>query len=50
MKTPRNIDVLFVAGFGPIVGGPAAGRTFYCDALGLPFKKIPTAICIRAGL
>jgi hypothetical protein len=26
MKTPKNIDVLFVAGFGPIVRDPAASR------------------------
>jgi len=26
MKTPKNIDVLFVAGFGPIVRDPVATR------------------------
>jgi catechol 2,3-dioxygenase-like lactoylglutathione lyase family enzyme len=39
MKTPKNIDVLFVAGFGPIVRDPAASRKFYSEALGLPFKE-----------
>src|SRR5437016_6811906 len=39
MKTPKNIDVLFVAGFGPIVRDPAASRKFYSQALGLPFKE-----------
>jgi catechol 2,3-dioxygenase-like lactoylglutathione lyase family enzyme len=39
MNVPRNIDVLFVAGFGPIVRDPVASRKFYCEALGLPFKE-----------
>ena len=39
MNTPKNIDVLFVAGFGPIVRDPAASRKFYSQALGLPFKE-----------
>jgi hypothetical protein len=26
MTTPKSIDVLFVAGFGPIVRDPAASR------------------------
>jgi catechol 2,3-dioxygenase-like lactoylglutathione lyase family enzyme len=39
MKPPQNIDVLFVAGFGPIVREPAASRKFYCETLGLPFKE-----------
>lgn len=39
MKTPKNIDVLFIAGFGPIVGDPAASRRFYSETLGLPFKE-----------
>jgi catechol 2,3-dioxygenase-like lactoylglutathione lyase family enzyme len=37
MKTPKNIDVLFVVGFGPIVRDPAASRKFYSEALGLSF-------------
>ncbi len=39
MKTPKNIDVLFVAGFGPIVRDPAASRRFYSETLGLAFKE-----------
>ena len=39
MNTPKNIDVLFVAGFGPIARDPAANRRFYSQALGLPFKE-----------
>ena len=42
MKSPKNIDVLFVAGFGPIVHDPAASRKFYSQALGLPFKEDAT--------
>jgi len=36
MKTPNNIHVLFVAGFGPVVRDLAANRTFYSEALQLP--------------
>jgi catechol 2,3-dioxygenase-like lactoylglutathione lyase family enzyme len=39
MKTPKNIDVLFVAGFGPIVRDPAPSRKFYSEALGLPLNE-----------
>jgi catechol 2,3-dioxygenase-like lactoylglutathione lyase family enzyme len=39
MTTPKNIDVLFIAGFGPIVRDAAASRAFYSKALGLPFKE-----------
>ena len=39
MKTPKNIDVLFVAGFGPIVRDAAASRKFYSEALGLSFEE-----------
>jgi catechol 2,3-dioxygenase-like lactoylglutathione lyase family enzyme len=39
MKTPKNIDVLFVAGFGPIVRDPDKSRKFYSEALGLAFKE-----------
>jgi catechol 2,3-dioxygenase-like lactoylglutathione lyase family enzyme len=41
MNPPKNINVLFVAGFGPIVRDPAASRKFYSEALGLPFKEEP---------
>src|SRR5438067_2277346 len=39
MNPPKNIEVLFVAGFGPIVRDPAASRKFYYQALGLAFKE-----------
>jgi catechol 2,3-dioxygenase-like lactoylglutathione lyase family enzyme len=39
MKTPKNIDVLFVAGFGPIVRDLAASRKLYCETLGVAFKE-----------
>lgn len=39
VKTPKNIDVLFVVGFGPIVRDPAATRKFYSGVLGLPFNE-----------
>jgi catechol 2,3-dioxygenase-like lactoylglutathione lyase family enzyme len=39
METAKKIDVLFVAGFGPIVRDPVGSRKFYCEALGLPFKE-----------
>jgi catechol 2,3-dioxygenase-like lactoylglutathione lyase family enzyme len=41
MKTPKNIDVLFVAGFGPIVRD-SASRTFYSGVLGLPLNEDST--------
>ena len=41
MKPPKNIDVLFVAGFGPIVRDAAASRKFYLEELELPFKEDP---------
>ena len=50
MKTPKNIDVLFVAGFGPIVGDPAASRKFYCEALGLAFKEDANGYLYTGGL
>lgn len=39
MKTPKNIDVLFVAGFGPIVRDAGASRKFYSETLGLSFEE-----------
>ena len=39
METQKNIDVLFVAGFGPIVRDPVPSRKFYAETLGLPFKE-----------
>jgi catechol 2,3-dioxygenase-like lactoylglutathione lyase family enzyme len=39
MRAPKNIDVLFVAGFGPIVRDPASSRKFYSETLGLEFQE-----------
>jgi catechol 2,3-dioxygenase-like lactoylglutathione lyase family enzyme len=35
----KSIKVLFVAGFGPVVRDPTAGRKLYADTLGLLFKE-----------
>ncbi len=37
-RTNEPIRVLFVAGFGPVVGDPGASRNLYCDVLGIPFE------------
>lgn len=34
------MDVLFVAGFAPIVADADAGKAFYRDALGLPLEVV----------
>jgi hypothetical protein len=39
MKKSKSIDVLFVAGFGPIVRDPVPSRKFYSETLALPFKE-----------
>jgi len=39
MDPLKNIEVLLVAGFGPIVCDPAASRKFYVESLGLQFKE-----------
>ena len=39
METLRNIEVLFIAGFGPIVRDPTESRKFYSLALGLPLDE-----------
>jgi hypothetical protein len=49
MKTPKNIDVLFVAGFGPIVRDPVASRKSIPKHWECRSKKMPTAICIPVG-
>lgn len=36
-----DIDVMFIAGFGPITQSTAQSRDFYCQALGLPLKPMP---------
>src|ERR1051326_4661699 len=50
MKTPKNIDVLFVAGFGPIVRDQAKSREFYSETLGLPFKEDASGYLHTGGL
>ena len=50
MNTPKNIDVLFVAGFGPIVRDPVASRKFYSEVLGLQFKEDTSGYLYTAGL
>ena len=50
MNTPKNIDVLFVAGFGPIVRDPVASRKFYSEVLGLQFKEDTGGYLYTAGL
>src|ERR1700757_1141702 len=39
MYCTRNIEILFIAGFGPIVREPVEGRKLYREALGIPFKE-----------
>jgi catechol 2,3-dioxygenase-like lactoylglutathione lyase family enzyme len=50
MNPPKNITVLFVAGFGPIVRDPVASRHFYSQTLGLPFKEDATGYLHTADL
>ena len=50
MKTPKNIEVLYVAGFGPIVRDPAASRKFYSEALALQFKEDATGYLYTGAL
>jgi catechol 2,3-dioxygenase-like lactoylglutathione lyase family enzyme len=39
MQQIEKLDVLFIAGFGPIVRDVAAGRKLYRDTLGISFKE-----------
>lgn len=39
MKVKGNIKILFVAGFGPIVGDKDASRKLYAETLDIPFKE-----------
>ena len=39
MKVPGKIQVLFIAGFGPIVRDIATSRKLYGEALGISFKE-----------
>ena len=37
---PEGIEVLFIAGFGPVVADQAAAERLYCDLLQLPLERI----------
>src|SRR5579862_189265 len=39
MNAPGNVNILFVAGFGPIVRDRAPSRRLYVDSLGIRFKE-----------
>lgn len=39
MHGPRNIKILFIAGFGPIVRETVKSRKLYSEILGIPFKE-----------
>ncbi len=39
MDALKNIAVLFVVGFGPIVSDQSASRKFYLESLDLPLKE-----------
>jgi len=39
MRKPKNIKILFIAGFGPIVPDGSTGKALYGNALGIPFKE-----------
>jgi catechol 2,3-dioxygenase-like lactoylglutathione lyase family enzyme len=50
MEMPKNIEVLFVAGFGPIVRDQAVSRKFYSGTLGLAFKEDTDGYLYTGGL
>jgi hypothetical protein len=39
MQAASNINVLFIAGFGPIVRATVESRKLYGETLGIPFKE-----------
>lgn len=39
MQGTEGIDVLFIAGFGPIVRDTTQSRKLYSEVLGIPFKE-----------
>ena len=39
MQGPGNIEIQFIAGFGPIVREAAESRKLYSGLLGIPFKE-----------
>ncbi len=46
----KNINILFVAGFGPIVRDLAASRKLYSETLGISFEEDATGYMYTAGL
>ncbi len=45
IKMPKEIKVLFVAGFGPIVQDDTVSQKLYLETLGLPLKKENNNYC-----
>ena len=39
MEGPRNMKILFIAGFGPVVRESAKSRRLYSELLGIPFQE-----------
>ncbi len=39
MQPMRDVEIMFVAGFGPIVPDRAESKALYAEALGIPFKE-----------
>lgn len=39
MQPIGNIEILFIAGFGPIVADRAQSKALYSEVLGIPFKE-----------
>jgi catechol 2,3-dioxygenase-like lactoylglutathione lyase family enzyme len=39
MQPPKDIEILFIAGFGPIVPDRAQSKALYGEVLGIPFKE-----------
>ena len=39
MEKPKNLEILFIAGFGPIVPDRSASRTLYEGVFGIRFKE-----------
>lgn len=45
VNMPKEIEVLFMSGFGPIIQDDAASQKLYLEALGLPMKKEDNNYC-----
>ncbi len=41
MNELKHIEIMFVAGFGPMTQSDAASKAFYVDTLDLPLKSMP---------